>query len=1024
MLALQTSLDNYYNRLESIKAQGFSNEKNTQSAFKSLLIEQAEARDLVFVGEADVAKGKFIDGVIRTKERFPFGYWEAKDEKDKLDAEIGKKIAIGYPTSNTIFEDTRTAVLFQNGRRAAQFDMKKRDELGALLDQFFGYTREDFEGFEQAMAGFASEIPSVARALDELIALEALESPRFQKAFDKFFRLCQSSLNPHIKIETAREMLIQHLLTERLFRGVFGNSDWASRNAVAGEIEKVIAALTARKFSRDKFLAPLDSYYSEIEKTGQTIELWSDKQAFLNTVYEKFFQNYSAESADTMGIVYTPQEIVNWMVKSVETTLQSEWGKSLADTGVHVLDPCTGTGNFLVRVMDFIANDLGQSAALLDKYNSELWANEIMLLPYYIASGNIEHKYFDTLGEYRAFEGLCFADTLDLFKGSQLSIREFDEANAERVEHEMAAPIRVIIGNPPYNVGQKNENDNNKNRPYPKIDAAIKASYGRASNATLQTKLYDAYVRFFKWAEDRLNGEDGVICFVTNNSFVDQHAFDGMRLSLRKAFNHIWHLDLHGNVRQNPKLSGTTHNVFGIQVGVGITICVRNSQSAERFIKYHRVPEFARRIEKLDALKLAGDVSGIEWQTLTPNAKNAWLTEGLESDFETFLPLGSKAAKASFSPDIKTVFRTYSIGVSTNRDAWVYDFHRGVLEAKVRQFIGSYNHEVTRWENRKDQKSSVDAFVDYDSTHFKWSLGLKNKLQRGTKAVFEDSKIRVALYRPFCKKYLFLDSVLLEAPAGFPRYFPQPETENRVIVVSDLAHRSAFSTLMTDCIPDLHLCAASDGFQCFPFYTYSPDGETRTENITSHALKLFQEKYGDAVSKWDVFHYVYALLHLPTYRARYAENLRRDLPHLPLLDADFPAFSRIGRELGELHVGFETAPTLPELKLIETRGANEPLSFRVEAMKWKDDKSVLVLNKTLSLGGFSPALFEYKLGNRSALDWLVESFRVKTDARSGLSSDPNRSDEPRYILDLVRRVAFVAHKTRELLGELESSCSL
>jgi len=1015
MLALETSLNNYYNRLESIKAQGFSNEKNTQSAFKSLLIEQAEARDLVFVGEADVAKGKFIDGVIRTKERFPFGYWEAKDEKDKLDVEIGKKIAIGYPTSNTIFEDTRTAVLFQNGRPAARFDMKKRDELGALLERFFGYTREDFEGFEQAMAGFTLEIPAVARALDELIALEALESPRFQKAFDKFFRLCQSSLNPHIKVETTREMLIQHLLTERLFRGVFGNSDWASRNAVAGEIEKVIAALTARKFSRDKFLAPLDSYYSEIEKTGQTIELWSDKQAFLNTVYEKFFQNYSAESADTMGIVYTPQEIVNWMVKSVETTLQNEWGKSLADTGVHVLDPCTGTGNFLVRVMDFIATDLGQSAALFDKYNSELWANEIMLLPYYIASGNIEHKYFDTLGEYRAFEGLCFADTLDLFKGSQLSIKEFDEANAERVEHEMAAPIRVIIGNPPYNVGQKNENDNNKNRPYPDLDKTISQTWAKASNASNKNGYRNPYVRFWKWAAERLNGEDGLICFVTDNSFVDAHMFDGIRKGLASEFNHIWHLDLHGNVRQNPKLSGTTHNVFGIQVGVGITICVRNSQSAERFIKYHRVPEFARRLEKLDLLRNAGDVSGIEWQTLAPNAKNAWLTEGLEGDFETFLPMGTKDAKRSFSPDIQTVFRSYGRGVATCRDDTVYDFNRDKLTDDVKQFIEIYNSEVERWK-ASDQKTIIDDFVDY--SEIKWSRDLKLDLQRGRKATFKEENIRLSHYRPFCKKWLYLDRILNEEVYAQPSYFPLSDSENRVIWVK-VGREIPFFALMTDCIPDL---LPQGGSQCFPFYTYSPDGETRTENITSHALKLFQEKYGDAVSKWDVFHYVYALLHLPTYRARYAENLRRDLPHLPLLDADFAAFSRIGRELGELHVGFESAPTLLDLRLIETRGANEPLSFRVEAMKWNKDKSVLVLNKTLSLGGFSPALFDYKLGNRSALDWLVESFRVKTDARSGLSSDPNHPDEPRYILDLVRRVAFVAQKTRELVAELEASC--
>ena len=478
----------------------------------------------------------------------------------------------------------------------------------------------------------------------------------------------------------------------------------------------------------------------------------------------------------------------------------------------------------------------------------------------------------------------------------------------------------------------------------------------------------------------------------------------------------MWHLDLHGNVRQNPKLSGTTHNVFGIQVGVGITILVRNSQSAERFIKYHRVPEFARRLEKLDLLQNAGDVSGIEWQTLVPNAKNAWLTEGLEGDFETFLPLGSKAAKASFSPDIQTVFRTYSLGVSTNRDEWIYNFDRSMLAISMKRFIDFYNSESERWQQHPNKKDNFDNFVSYSGS-VKWSSTLKSSAKAGRKARFDESKIRRALYRPFCKNNLLYDEVLIDRAGAFNRYFPNTDTENRVICLSGVASSKPFHCLMTDCIPDLHLTGDS---QCFPFYTYSPDGATRTDNITSHVLKTFQQKYGDAVSRWDVFHYVYALLHLPAYRAKYAENLKRDLPHLPLLDVPFERFAAIGKELGELHVGFEAAPFLPELVIIETRGKNEPLSFRVETMKWNRDKSVLKLNSTLSLGGFTPDLFAFKLGNRPALDWLVESFKVKTDARSTISSDPNRADEPRYILDLVRRVAFVSRRTNALVGELEA----
>ena len=468
-------------------------------------------------------------------------------------------------------------------------------------------------------------------------------------------------------------------------------------------------------------------------------------------------------------------------------------------------------------------------------------------------------------------------------------------------------------------------------------------------------------------------------------------------------------------MRQNPKLSGTAHNVFGIQVGVGITICVRNSQSTERFIKYRRVPEFARKLEKLDALKAAEDLNGIEWQTLTPNVKNAWLTEGLEAEFETLLPLGTKEAKTSFSADIQTIFRTYSLGVSTNRDEWIYDFNRDELSQDMRRFIDFYNLEVQRWGNHPNKKDSFDAFVSYNSKDIKWSSTLKTAAKAGKTATFDEANIRTAIYRPFCKTNLLYDKVLIDRPGAFDRYFSTPETENRVICVSAGGSQSHFQCLITDCIPDLHFTGDS---QCFPFYTYSADGEHRSENITSYALKQFQDKYGSSTGRWDVFHYVYALLHHPQYRAKYAQNLKRELPRVPLDVDEFRTFVDVGRSLADLHVGFESAPFDSQIKIIETRAPKEPLSFRTEVMKWQDDKRVLKLNSTLSLGGFTPEHFAYKLGNRAALDWIVESFKVKTDVRSEISSDPNRRDEPKYILDLVRRVAHVSRETMRLVGEL------
>lgn len=636
-----------------------------------------------------------------------------------------------------------------------------------------------------------------------------------------------------------------------------------------------------------------------------------------------------------------------------------------------------------------------------------------MLLPYYIAAGNIEHEYFERMGEYLEFEGLCFADTLDLFKGAQMTM--FSEENSERVARELEAPITVIIGNPPYNMGQKNENDNNKNRSYPKIDAEIKKTYSKQSKATLQNKLYDAYVRFFKWASERLNGGNGVICFVSNNSFLDQHAFDGMRSEIAREFNHIWHLDLHGNVRKNPKLSGTTHNAFGIQVGVGITILARNSQSNEQFIRYHRVPEFWRRIEKLEWLIKAVDLDGVEWQELTPNAKNAWLTEGLQEDFETFAPLGTKVAKASFSADIETIFRAYSLGVVTSRDDWVYDWNEKNLKKDMELFVSHYNSEVERYIKEKVKPEEIDDFVNNEPSFLKWTDRLKEALKKGIRLAYDEKLVRTSLYRPFAKQFLYFDDLLNQRRYQQHRFFPTSKTQNRLICLSGIGH-DIFQVLMTDGIPELKTSNSTNGgTQCFPLYTFTSDGEMQSDNVTPWAV----EQFGGALSREEIFYATYALLHHPVYRQRYAENLKRELPRIPVTGLDGHELARIGRALGDLHVGFESAPELDALRIIEAkREKGEKVSFRVEAMKWNKEKTQLTVNPHFTLSGFTPEMFAYKLGNRSALDWVVESFRVKKDARSGLESDPNRADDPQYILRLVRRVAGIALETQNLIGQL------
>ncbi len=631
--------DAYYADLAGYAAQDAAQEQTTRLAFTKLLDASAKGVGWTLLLEKTLDAGrKRPDGTLQDGFRLPRGHWEAKDTKDDLDAEIRAKIRLGYPTRNIIFEDTRRAVLYQNKQRVFEADLQKPPELAELLTRFFHHTDEQIEEFRRAVDVFDERIPDLARGLQHVIAAALADDPAFAAAFDDFHALCKAALNPGIRKEAIEEMLVQHLLTERLFRTVLANAEFTRRNVIASEIEKVIDALTRQAFSRQEFLSRLDEFYVAIENEARTITTYAEKQGFLNTVYERFFQGFSKGQADTHGIVYTPQPIVDFMCASVEHVLESEFGLSLSSKGVVMLDPCTGTGNFLVNLLRRVS-----PLDLERKYRHELFANEVMLLPYYIASLNIEHAYSEIMGRYLPFDGLCFADTLDLAEAKQLAM--FGEENTGRVQREKDAAVTVIIGNPPYNVGQQNENDNNKNRRYGVVDERVSRTYARDSKATNKKALSDPYVKFFRWATDRLGDRDGVVCFVTNNSFADQAAFDGMRKHLLQDFTQVYHLDLHGNVRKNPKLSGTMHNVFGIQVGAGITVAVRKAGS-EKFLKYHRVPENWRKTEKLDWLAEQQSVNGVEWKTLLPDAKNNWLTEGMQADYDDFLPLGTKDSES------------------------------------------------------------------------------------------------------------------------------------------------------------------------------------------------------------------------------------------------------------------------------------------------------------------------------------------------------------------------------------------
>ena len=1042
----------YYDALDQFEQRGFTNETAIRSAFQSLLQHYGRKLNWILVPEYSMTlsdkgdpmtpsdkgdpmtpsdKGDpmtppdkggrgvknrriVVDGALIDSFQLPHGYWEAKDIHDNLPVEVQHKFETGYPRDNILFQTPQRAILWQNDRQVLDANLTDRAQLVETIQTFFSHRPEEYTEWEEAVAQFRERVPALGKGLAERIHKERKTNRAFIAAFAEFHRKCCQSINPNLSEAAVEEMLIQHLLTNRIFRTVFDNQAFTRRNVIANEIEQVIDALTSQSFSQREFLEGLDRFYIAIERTAATIDDFSQKQGFLNTVYEQFFQGFSVKVADTHGIVYTPQPIVDFMVRSVEEILQSEFNRSLSDSGVHIIDPFVGTGNFIVRIMREI-----QKTALMDKYQSELHCNEVMLLPYYIASMNIEHEFYEATGVYQPFEGICLVDTFELAEDTHYYEDSlFTEENTRRVEDQKKAPMFVIIGNPPYNVGQINENDNNRNRKYPTMDARVKETYSQDSAATNKNALADPYVKAIRWASDRI-GEEGVVAFVTNNGFLDAIAFDGMRKHLGQNFTKIYHINLKGNARTSgERRRKEGGNIFDdqIRVGVGISFFIRKadakSERAEVWI--YSIDDYLKVRDKQEILAQFGDYTNVPMKRTTIDARHTWLTEGLHAEFETFIPLGTKEAKAARGEAVDAIFKIYSGGVKTNRDAWAYNFNRNTLTENMNRLIGTYNAEVDRWKRREDREINVDDFVFYNEVEIKWSGDLKLKLRSGTTTDFSEGKVRVSLYRPFTESNLYFDRVMNNRVYVFPSIVPTLETEqeNRVICVSGVGSNKPFQTLMVKMIPCLD---SLEKTQCFPFYTYDEDGTNSRENITDWALAQFRAHYRDeSITKWDIFHYTYALLHHPAYRDRYQANLKRDLPRLPYTP-DFWAFAKAGRRLGEIHIGYEDVEQYP-IKKIETPG--KPLDWRVEKMKLSKDKTEIKYNDFLTLDGIPAKVFDYKLGNRSALEWVIDQYRVKTDKRSGIVNDPNREDDPQYIVKLIGKVITVSLETVEIVEGL------
>ena len=1006
----------FYAELKQYENLGATNETEIRLAFATLLQHYARQNNLTLICEKSLRTPQdttiYVDGMLTDNDfGLPRGYWEAKDLHDNLTTAVRQKFDAGYPQDNILFTTQARAILYQDRQEVMDVDIADPDAFIRVLHAFFSYEQADIANWERAVVEFKDKVPALGERAARLIQTEEDTNARFQEAFADFHRHCQEAINPNLSKSAVEEMLIQHLLTERIFRTVFDNPDFTRRNIIAREIENVIDALIQHAYNRSELLRELNPFYVAIERAAATFIDFSQKQHFLNTVYEQFFQGFSVKIADTHGIVYTPQPIVNFMVKSVSHLLETEFGRSLSDTGVHIIDPFVGTGNFIVRLIQAI-----DKTALKAKYSDELHCNEVLLMPYYIASMNIEHEFYVATKQYQPFDNLCLVDTFDLAVERQLSM--FAPENTRRVERQKQTEMFVVIGNPPYNARQMDENDANKNRKYPELDRQIQETYAQASNATNKTALYDPYVKAILWALNRIEGE-GIVAFVTNHNFITGQAFDGMRKHLADACDAIYLLDLGGNVRKG-NLGDS--NVFDIQIGVSINLFVKThqqNQSKSARIFYNSETADRSKEETFDFLDVCEHVGNVNWDLIQPDARHTWLTEGLREDFETFTPMGSKAAKAEKGEVSDVIFHQFSSGVQTNRDAWVINFNRDVLTGNIQQTIKFYNSQVFNWERRENPDENVDGFVTYDNKQISWSSSLKSQLKGGHIAEFASAKIRRHLYRPFAKTNLFFDRVLNQRVFVFPRIFPTPDTEmeNRVICVNR-SREKPFTCLMTDCIAE-HVMTGGFGSagQYFPFYIYDEDGSNRRENITDWALVRFQEHYKDKkIIKWDIFHYTYALLHHPAYRDRYQVNLKRDLPHIPFAPA-FWEFAEAGKRLADIHVHYEEQEKY-KLDLIETPGM--PLDWDVEKMRFSKDKTQIRYNDFLTLSGIPAEVFAYRLGHRSALEWVVDQYRVKTDKRSGIVNNPNRVDDEEYIVDLIRKVISVSLGTVDIVEGLSA----
>lgn len=895
---------------------------------------------------------------------------------------------------------------------------------------------------------WAGDVAKIAEAHIARIQRLISEEGKPKREFERFIKGLRKNINPSISEDDAIEMLSQHIITKPVFEALFDNYSFVGSNPISKSMQKVLDLIEEQTPEEEN--AKLDAFYDSVRRRAKGIDNAESKQKVIVELYDKFFKAAFPKVVEKLGIVYTPVEVVDYIVKSVAWILKKEFDRDISDENVHILDAFTGTGTFITRLLQ---SGVISKEALARKYDKEIHANEIVLLAYYIASINIENVFHDIQGEeegYKAFNGICLTDTFQLGEEANADNLYSDvfPFNSKRVQEQKRKPITVIIGNPPYSVGQKSANDNAQNQEYPTLEASIARHYVANSITTMNKAMYDSYIKAFRWATDRLPKDGGIIGFVTNGSWLDGNTQAGFRKCIEKEFSCIYVFNLRGNQRTSGELSRKEGGkIFGSgsRTPIAITILVKKPHfdKSKAKIYYHDIGDYLSREDKLRIIKNFGSIANpaMDWKVLEPNEQGDWISTRNEA-FSSFIPFDSE--KKDKGKQVKSVFTFYSNGVVTARDAWDYNFSQKAVSDNMEAMTSVFNQQSSSYQQAKilQPKLEFEDFMTKDESLIKWGQNLIRDAKNGVKHVFVPEDIRISSYRPFTREYLYFNKAMTWSRYLQPKLFPTAEHSNTMICVTGVGANKGFTSFIVKDIPCLDFLEKG---QCFPLYWYDEstadiadlfnqaaeeevmDRYIRRDGVSDWILRECKQRYGNKVTKEDIFYYVYGILHSPEYRTTFEADLKKMLPRLPLVDTPdvFMAFSQAGRKLADLHLNYET---VEPYKGVSIKYTSSNPNYEVQKMRFGKldsktaDKSTIFYNGGIVIENIPSEAYDYVVNGKSAIEWIMERYQITTDSKSGITNNPNdwsrEHGDEKYIFNLLLRIITVSIETMKIVNEL------